>query len=123
MCVLLLAACANHEGTYEPACVAYEGDRIELRAGRFEWQRFTDQRTVDSDGNLVEPFPGYPKIGAYSIDAERLEFVTNDDVRLADWYLVKHAGEHYLLSNEQHESFLDAHEMPDCSLRLTHPGT
>ena len=121
--MLLLAACANNEGIYEPACIAYEGDRIELRAGRFEWQRFTDQRTVDSDGNLVEPFPEYPKNGAYSMDAERLELVSNDGVRLADWYQVKHTGEHYLLSSEQHEVFLDAHEMPDCPLRLTHPGT
>ncbi|MDH3415347.1 MAG: hypothetical protein OEM64_03450 [Gammaproteobacteria bacterium] len=123
MCLLLLAACANHEGTYEPACIAYEGDRIELRAGRFEWQRFTDQRTVDSDGNLVEPFPEYPKIGAYSMDTERLELVSSDGVRLAEWYLVKHAGEHYLLSSEQHEAFLDAHELPGCPLRLTRAGT
>lgn len=116
---LLIAACANHEGVYEPVCIAYEGDRIELRAGRFEWQRFTDQRTVDDDGNIVNPFPEFPKTGTYRLDAGRLELLTNDGVRLDDRVMVEQAGHRYLLTIKQHDAFKDASELPKCALRLT----
>jgi hypothetical protein len=116
---LLFAACANHEGLYEPACIAYEGDRMTLRDGRFEWQRFTDQRSVDDDGNIVNPFPGFPKTGTYDFVAGRLELVTNDGVRLDDWFVVVQDGQRYLLTNKQHIAILDGNERPECALRLT----
>jgi len=125
VCIALLpAACVtSHEGTYTPACVAYEGERIELRAGRFEWQRFTDQRTVDQDGNIVDPFPDYPKVGAYRIDAGHLELVTNDDKPPTNWFLVRRAGEQYLLTSDQHKAFVTSQALPDCPLQLTRTGT
>jgi hypothetical protein len=116
--VLALAACAGHEGVYEPACIAFEGDRIELRGGRFAWDRFTDQRSVDADGNVIDAFPDFPKTGKYTLDAERLGFVTDDGVRVADWFLIEQQGQRYLLSEEQHERYLDLAELPRCGLLL-----
>lgn len=116
---LLIAACANHEGLYEPGCIAYAGDRIELKDGRFEWQRFTDQRVVDDDGNEVDLLPGFPKKGMYRLAAGRVEFVTYDDVRLDDWFVVELAGQRYLLTEKQHDAFLDSKKVPDCALQLT----
>ena len=116
---LLFVACANHEGIYEPACIAYEGDTIELQGGRFEWQRFTDQRTVDADGNVVKPFPAFPKSGTYNIEAGRLELITDDGVRLDGWFIVVRAGKRYLLTSTQHKVFRESSEVPGCALMLT----
>lgn len=116
---LFVAACAGHEGSYEPACIAFAGDRIELRDGRFSWQRFTDQRTLDDAGNVVNPFPGFPKTGSYRISSGRLELVTDDDVRLDDWFIVESAGSRYLLNAKQHRAFVDGGKLPDCALELT----
>jgi len=113
------AACASHEGLYEPACIAYEGDRIELRAGRFEWQRFTDQRTVDDAGKIVDPFPGFPKNGTYRINRAHLELVDDNGVRLDDWFVVVHDGQRFLLTATQHEAFISGKAMPACVLGLS----
>jgi len=116
---LFLSACANHEGIYEPACIAYEGDKIELQDGRFTWQRYTDERTVDDAGNVVEPFPGFPKTGSYRVSAEKLELVTDDNVSLDDWFIVEHARQRYLLDAEQHNAFLEGGELPRCALEFS----
>lgn len=116
---LLLTACANHEGLYEPACIAYQGDRIELKDGRFEWHRFTDERIVDTDGSLVNSFPGFPKSGTYRIVSGRVELVTDRDLRLDDWFVVERGKRHYLLTAGQHDAFLQSDKLPDCALRLT----
>ena len=116
---LLFSACANHEGMYEPACIAYQGDKIELQDGRFTWHRYTDERTVDNDGNVVEPFPGFPKTGSYRVTAGRLELTTDDNVRLDDWFIVEHAGRRYLLDAQQHNAFLEGGELPKCALEFT----
>jgi hypothetical protein len=116
---LLLSACANHEGIYEPACIAYQGDKIELQDGRFTWQRYTDERTVDEAGNVVEPFPEFPKTGSYRVSAGKLELVTDDNVAMDDWFVVEHAGQRYLLDAGQHNAFLEGGELPKCALRFT----
>ncbi len=120
---LLLIACANHEGLYEPECIAYEGDRIELKDGRFEWRRFTDERFVDKDGTSVNSFPGFPKSGTYRIASGRLELVTDKNERLDDWFVVVRAEQHYLLTTSQHDTFLESEKLPDCALRLTVAGS
>jgi len=116
---LLLAACASHEGLYEPACIAYEGDRIELKDGRFEWHRFTDERVVDKDGTIVNSFPDFPKSGTYRIASGRLELVTDEDLQLDDWFVVERDKQHYLLTAGQHDTFIQSDKLPDCALRLT----
>jgi hypothetical protein len=104
---------------YEPACIAYQGDKIELRDGRFTWQRYTDERTVDKAGNVVDPFPGFPKTGSYRVAAGRLELVTDDNARLDDWFIVERAGQRYLLNAQQHKAFLEGGEPPKCALEFT----
>ncbi len=116
---LLLLACASHEGMYEPACTAFEGDTIKLEDGRFTWRRFTDQRTVDDAGNVVDPFPDFPRTGTYRIASGRLELVTDDNVRLEDWYVIESAGKRYLLNGKQHGAFLESRELPRCALEYS----
>ena len=106
------------EGMFEPACIAYEGDRVSLSDGRFEWQRFTDAVAVDDDGNRIDPFPGYPKTGRFEQDGERLSWDTDDGSTLDERYLLEHRGRTYLLTWDQNEAVLDGEEMPACALVL-----
>jgi hypothetical protein len=116
---LLLMACAEYEGLYQPSCIAYEGETIELRNGHFEWRRFTDQRSVDADGNIIEPFPDYPKSGKYNRDAAKLSFLTNDGAQLDDRFLIDVDGQFYLLTKQQHSDYLAKNAVPRCALRRT----
>jgi hypothetical protein len=131
--MLLLAACAGssevYEGSYEPGCVAFEGDRIELRAGRFQWRRFTDQINVDADGNIVNPFPGFPRAGDYrhgtgsstgngaGDNAGPLQLTSDDGSGVYEWYPFRRAGENYLLTPQQNAAFLASGDLPDCALK------
>lgn len=115
---VLLSACASHEGLYEPSCIAFGGDRIELQGGRFEWRRFTDQRVVGEDGKIVDPFPGYPKTGSYRWSAARLELSSNDGMKLDDWFLVEQGKRSYLLSGKQYDAYLASDTVPRCALTL-----
>jgi hypothetical protein len=117
--ILSLVACAIQEGVYEPACAAYEGDKLKLTAGRFEWHRFTDERVVNESGKVVPPFPGFPKSGTYRVTEEKLQLTTDDDIRLEDWFIVDHAEQRYLLDAKQHNAFLDNGELPACALMFT----
>lgn len=114
---VLLVACASTDGVFEPACIAYEGDRIELRNGRFEWHRFTDERTVDANGKVVDPFPNYPKKGRYELQDGRVRFHTDDGERMPDYFLHKQRGAYYLLTKEQQKSSLGGVQIPECALR------
>jgi hypothetical protein len=113
-----LLACASHDGLYEPACAAYEGDTLVLSGGRFEWQRFTDERVVDESGNSVTRFPGFPKTGTYRFSGQRLELLGDDGVRLQGWFAVTLDGQHYLLDTGQHNAYLDSGAVPECALKL-----
>ena len=103
--------------------MAFEGDTIKLDDGRFVWQRFTDERTVDDAGNVVDPFPGFPKTGTYRVAAGRLELVSDDNVRIEDWFIIERDGQRYLLTSKQHRVFLDGGEMPKCPLKLSAGGS
>ena len=116
---LSLAACAGHDGVYEPACTAYEGDTLKLDSGRFEWRRFTDERIVNEDGNAIAPFPGYPKTGTYRVLDGRVELVTDGNEQLPDWFIVDSGGQRYMLDAGQHNAFLAGGALPECPLKLT----
>jgi len=115
---LLLSACAGQDGIYEPACVAYEGDIIELKSGRFEWRRFTDERKVDESGKVATPFPGYPKSGTYRVSGGRVLLTGDDQRQLQDWFIADSAGQRYLLTAEQHNVFQNDGVLPECALRF-----
>ena len=114
---LLTAGCANVEGVFEPACIAFEGDRITLDNGRFEWARFTDVRPIGEDGKEIDPFPDYPKNGRYTVQSQTVEFRTDGGDLLDDHYLLEHNGSLYLLTSGQHARFSDGQSLPECVLR------
>ncbi len=114
---LLSAGCASVDGVFEPACMAFEGDRVTLDNGRFEWARFTDVRRIGEDGKEIDPFPDYPKNGRYSVQSQTVEFRTDGGDRLDDYYLLQHDGSLYLLTSEQNAQFSAANSLPDCVLR------
>ena len=120
---LLLAACASHEGLYEPGCIAFEGHRIKLEGGRFEWQRFTDQRVIGDDGKIVDPFPGFPKTGTYSRSATRVDLRADDGSSLDSWFLVEQGEQVYLLTGPQHDAVTAGKPIPACALVLRGAGS
>lgn len=115
---LFVASCAsNVDGMFEPACIAYEGDRIALLDGRFEWQRFTDQIVVDENGDKVNAFPGYPLVGTYELQNERVSLIPDGSAETRERYLLEHRNELYLLTYDENEAVLDGEKMPICALR------
>lgn len=116
--VFLLAACASLDGTYSPDCIAYEGDSVEIRDGRFTWDRFTDAIPVDDAGNPVDATPGYPIQGSFDRSGNALTFTADSGDLLELLYPRQHDGRQYLLNDEQRERFDSAGEMSDCALVL-----
>ncbi len=115
----LLSACGSMvSGVFEPACIAYEGDRISMAGGRFEWDRFTDAVPIDADGNTMDPFPDYPKSGRILVDGDKLLLNADDGTALGERYLLEYRGRTYLLTYEQNEAVLDGEDMPACALVL-----
>ncbi|NIV17422.1 MAG: hypothetical protein GWN47_03200 [Woeseiaceae bacterium] len=90
--VACLAGCKAVDGTFLPGCAAYAGDRIELRNGSFEWDKFTDAIEVDEDGNPVDAFPDYPKRGNYTIDGTRLILAFEEDGSIETFNIHEHDG-------------------------------
>jgi hypothetical protein len=124
LCALItLAACTELEGVFEPACMAFEGDRVVLRDGRFEWHRFTDERRIDDKGNVIESFPGYPITGNYKLSRGKVRFNADSGARLADHYLVEEQGALYLLTAEQYKAVSDGDAIPSCALRRNQEET
>lgn len=113
----LFSGCGSFiEGVFEPACIAYEGDRIAMSGGRFEWQRFTDAVPIDADGNTMDPFPDYPKSGRVLVDGARLLLNADDGTAIGERYLLEYRGRTYLLTYDQNEAVLDGEDMPACAL-------
>ncbi len=114
---VLLVGCSNHHGLFEPACLAVEGETIELRSDGFSWQRFTDEYRVDDDGEVIDPFPGFPKSGSYTLKKGRVYLHADDGTEAVERYLYKHSGDLYLLTLEHHNAVVGGAGMPDCALR------
>lgn len=114
--VLALSACTSYEGVFEPDCIAFEGDVVELSNGQLRWERFTDQRVIDNNGQVVNPFPNFPKTGRYEVRDDRVTFRNGDGEDKATWYLVSHNNALYLLTPKQRER-MSSDGMPDCALR------
>ena len=110
------SACATHEGTYAPDCIAFAGNSIRLDAGRFVWDRLTDQVMVDDAGEKVDPFPQYPLRGRYRVEKDRLIFDSDTGEELPHMYLLGENGRHYLLTAEQFEAWQETGTRPKCPL-------
>jgi hypothetical protein len=115
------AACATNDnvaGTYAPSCVAFEGDTIELADDRFTWDKFTDEVSVDKAGNEVDPFPGFPVRGTYTVEDDVVSLVTNVGELAAELYLVHRPGQVYLLTKAEFDAWQSSGTVPDCALLL-----
>lgn len=111
-----LCACATIDGLYEPACVAYEGDVIELLDSRFTWRRFTDERKVGEHGELVEPFPDYPKTGHYNYHDSQLDLIADSGDVVAVFYLQDDVAGKYMLTSAENKEFVHDRSVPECAL-------
>ncbi|MBT8082392.1 MAG: hypothetical protein KJP08_00250 [Gammaproteobacteria bacterium] len=114
---ILCAACAEFSGVFEPDCMAMEGDRFVFAGGTFEWHKFTDERRIDADGNLIDPFPGYPLTGTVVLRGSTVELTTAAGDRLDDYFLLERGGSRYLLTREQHAAVTAGGDLPACVLR------
>ncbi len=120
MCVssfVILCGCTSIEGIYAPDCIAYEGDEIELHEGRFTWRRFTDQRTLDEQGHLVDPFPGYPRSGAYEYRDSVLVLTSDSDAAKTEFFLLEEKSGEYLLTASEKQRYDADDRIPECALR------
>ena len=113
----ILCGCSSIEGLYAPACTAYEGDEIRLVEGRFTWRRFTDQRTLDEQGQLVDPFPGYPKNGVYEYREPVLILTPDSDSGNTGFFLLDEKRGVYLLTGAEKQRYDIDGEIPACALR------
>ena len=111
----VLAGCKSVEGVYLPGCAAYAGDRIELRGGDFEWDRFTDQVEVDENGRRIDQFPGYPRHGSYEIDGNAVRMTSNNNAS-ETLYLHVHDGRALLLTDAQHRAVDSGGRYDECAL-------
>lgn len=115
------AGCASGPdvtGTYAPSCVAFEGNTIELADNRFTWDKFTDEVTVDDTGNTVDPFPGFPVRGTYTVDDDVLSLTTDVGELAAELRLVRRPGQVYLLTAAEFDAWQREGRVPACALLL-----
>ena len=115
---VLLAACKTPAGTFEPACEAFAGDRITLRQSGFIWEKFTDVRQVDDDGNLIAPFPGFPKQGRVDRQGAELNMIATDGAVLPTMWLHETDGQVFLLTEQQRAELEGGQPMDECALKL-----
>ena len=94
-----------------------EGDRFVFSGGTFEWHKFTDERRIGADGELVDPFPGYPLKGSFVLQGPTVELTTAAGDRLEDHFLHERGDSLFLLTREQHATVTAGGEMPACVLR------
>ena len=122
--VPFLAACAgcatdaDVAGMYVPSCVAFEGNTIELTDQRFTWDKFTDEVTVDAEGNKLDPFPGFPVRGTYTIEDDELRLTTDVGELAAVLHLVRRPGQVYLLTDAEFDAWQKGGAVPNCALLL-----
>ena len=113
----LLCGCSSVDGLYTPACMAYEGDEIELEDSRFTWRRFTDQRHIDENGEPVDAFPGFPKTGRYVYHDAQLDLIPDDGQAMVSFYIQNESRSKYLLTTTENAQFEHDRIMPECALR------
>ena len=114
-----LSGCKGVDGVYLPGCPAYAGDRIELEGGRFTWDKFTDQVKLDADGNPVDPFPGYPRTGNYTIEGDNLTLIMADDGARQAFHLYVDNGRVMLLTDAQQANLQTNGSHDECALTRT----
>jgi len=110
--------CASSEGTYSPGCIAYAGSTIRLNEGTFTWEKFSDEVIVGDDGEVINPFPGYPLHGRYRIDGQTLYMESDTGEVMDTLYFRKHARRNYLLTSKQRAAADETGVFDECALTL-----
>jgi hypothetical protein len=123
LCAVVLTACTSIDGVYLPACEAYAGSKITLSGGRFHWSKFTDQVEIDDEGNVVEPFPGFPLEGDYEVSERKVTLTPDSGQRAETLYLLEEKGHVYLLTAREKAEMQAGGVPPKCALRRQSPGT
>jgi len=90
---------------------------VSLSDSRFEWHKFTDQREINEQGEIIDPFPGFPKSGAFADRDGRIEFQPDDGSIIADHFVVEHLDDWFLMSQNEHQRFLTENQISNCALR------
>lgn len=98
--------------------MALEGDKVVFVDGSFEWHKFTDERVLDDDGNVIDPFPGYPLTGRFKLRNSVVEFVTVEGAKPEDMHLFEDEMDVYLLTAEENAAAVAGEGLPACPLRL-----
>lgn len=114
----LLAGCKSVEGTWYPGCPAYEGDRVNFEGGNVVWDRYTDQVSLDSGGKVIDPFPGYPLRGTYTVDGSTVVMTFDDATPARTMHTLMHADKLRLLTASQFQEFSRSGTVEDCVLTL-----
>lgn len=114
--ICLLAGCKSIDGTYYPGCIAYEGSKITLRDGQFVWDKFTDQVLLDEDGNVVNPFPGFPKKGSYRIDGHVVQLTFESDGAAESLHLHRRHGDILVLTDAENTAWEATGQYQACVL-------
>lgn len=115
--LVLLAGCRDVEGVYEPSCIAFAGETITLREGRYEWDRFTDERRLAEDGSVIDPYPDFPRNGNYRVDDQRVELSPAEGGPVESRFLVARDGDLYLVDAPTRDRLEQGEALPDCALR------
>lgn len=118
---VVVTGCQSIEGRYEPGCAAFAGDRVVLDGGRYTWDRFTDARRVDAAGNVIDPYPDFPKTGPYAIDGKVLRLLDRGEETIATFHLHGDGNDILLLTVEEHDAVSGGAAYPDCALTRKAP--
>lgn len=104
------------DGSYEPSCTAFAGESISLRDGLYSWNKYTDARRIGPNGEVTDPYPDFPKTGAYGRDGTVIRLLDDNGVAMATWYLHEHQGRLALLNQDQQDAWSADGSYPDCML-------
>jgi hypothetical protein len=114
--VCALTGCRAVDGVYSPGCMAHVGSRIHLNDSEFMWEKFTDQVSVDADGNKIDPFPGYPRRGTYQIDGHSVMLNFDDDESVEILQVHEYQDRYVLLTTPQAEALETSGQLDPCVL-------
>lgn len=117
----LLGGCAAPV-SYAPGCAAYTGDLITVDGRRYTWDKFTDTRSLDEDGNVIDPFPGYPREGRVEQEGQVVRFFDASGELLAVRHRHEAGGKTYLLTPEALQNMASGAALDPCSLVAQPPA-
>jgi hypothetical protein len=116
----LLAGCPTEsfEGEFAPSCIALAGDTIVLNNGFFVWDKYTDAIQVDPEGNIVNPFPGFPINGTYTATDDQIVFSAESGQAPEQRFWIREGSTVYLLTRGQVGEWRSTGVLPACPLIL-----